>query len=152
MSETDQAARERADALRDEADRQKSVDKDMGAKEFVVVAPYVTLKLKDEVGGFVVRGFNEGGQFTAEEIDEENLRHHLDTGLVAPVGSDLARFAAPSGTPKPGEPPNVPVTEQPVASLPLAERLQRQADAADKAEAAAKAPKATKAAAPKANG
>jgi hypothetical protein len=154
MAETmaEQADRERAEALAAEADRQKSVDKDMDAESFVVLAPYVTLKIKDDAGGFVVRGYNEGGVFTREEIDEDNLRHHLDTGLVAPVGSKLARFAGPAGTPKPGEPPNVPVTEQPVASLPLAERLQRQADAADKAEKDAKAPRAAKAAPTKANG
>jgi hypothetical protein len=111
---------------------------DMDADEYVVVAPYVTLKVKDQGGAFVIRGFNESGTVRREDIEDASLRHHLESGLMAAKDSPEARFAAPSGTPKPGEPPNVPVTEQPVGSLPLAERLQRQAAAADRAEAEAK--------------
>lgn len=134
---TEKADREQAEAEKAVKDKAAQVEKDMGADEFVVIAPYVTLKMKDQVGGFVVRGFNEGGVVKAEDIDEANLRHHLETGLIAPLGSDAAKFAGPAGTPKPGEPPNVPVTEQPVLSLPLEERLKRQQAAeTDKQQAA----------------
>jgi hypothetical protein len=110
----------------------------MTAEEFKVVAPYVTLKMIDPNGGpLVVRGFNEGGEFKGEDVDADNLRHHVETGLVAPKDSDEARFAGPAGTPKPGEPPNVPVTEQPVAALPLDERQRRQQQAAADSEKAA---------------
>jgi hypothetical protein len=83
----------------------------MGKDEYVVVAPYVTLKVKDGNGGVVVRGFNEGAVVKAEDVDEANLRHHVETRLLAPKGHPDAEFAGPAGTPKPGEPPNVPVTE-----------------------------------------
>jgi hypothetical protein len=129
---------EAANAAKDKADQ---VEKDMGADEFVVIAPFINLKVKDQVGSFVLRGFNEGGVVKSDDIDEASLRHHLETGLIAPVGSDAAKFAGPAGTPKPGEPPNVPVTEQPVLSLPLEERLARQQTAAaDTEKAAAKRP------------
>lgn len=138
MAETaaEQAERERAaEVVRAERERQKQIEADMDADAFVVVDHYVTLKVKDAVGAFQIRGFNEGGAVKREDIDDASLRHHLDNGQLAPAGSGRARFAGPAGTPKPGEPPNVPVTEQPVATLPLDERLQRQADAADETAA-----------------
>jgi hypothetical protein len=131
---TERTEREQAEAEKATQEKADQVEKDMGADEFVVIAPYVTLKIKDQAGGFVVRGLNEGGTVKAEDIDEDNLRHHLETGLIAPVGSDAAMYAGPAGTPKPGEPPNVPVTEQPVVSRPLDERLARQHAAAADAE------------------
>lgn len=146
MAETiaERAERERAEALKAEQQRQDQVDKDMDADEFVVVAPFVNLKVRDQAGTFVLRGFNEGGTVRSDDIDEASLRHHLETGLLAPKDSDAAKFAGPAGTPKPGEPPNVPVTEQPVQTLPLDERLRRQQAAAAETEkqAAAKRPQA----------
>jgi hypothetical protein len=130
-SSTDRAERERAEDLAAIEERKAQVEADMDADEFVVVAPYATLKVRDQVGAFSFRGFNEGGGVKRDDIDPDNLRHHLESGLMAPVGSDLARFAAPAGSPKPGEPPNVPVADTPVSSLPLAERLKLQAAAAD---------------------
>lgn len=138
-SRAEKAERELAEAEQAEQDRVDLVEEEMGADEFVVLAAYVTLKVKDQVGSFVIRGFNEGGCVKREDIDEASLRHHLDSGLLAPADAERARFAGPAGTPKPGEPPNVPITETPVSSLPLSERLRRQ-DEADKAtQAAAKA-------------
>jgi hypothetical protein len=140
MAETaaEQAERERvAQVARVEQERLDRVETDMDAAAFVVVDHYVTLKVRDQIGAFQVRGFNEGGTVKRDDIDDESLRHHLDNGQLAPVGSDRARFAAPAGTPKPGEPPNVPVTETPVATLSLDERIARQAEAADAAEDAA---------------
>jgi len=138
---TEKEERERAEAELAAKEKADQVEKDMGADEFVVIAPFVNLKVKDAAGGFVLRGFNEGGAFKRDDIDEASLRHHLETGLVAPKDSDAAKFAGPAGTPKPGEPPNVPVTEQPVVSLPLDERLKRQqAAAAETEKQAAKRP------------
>ena len=130
-SAADRTERERAEGLAAIEERKAQVDADMDADAFVVVAPYVTLKVRDQSGALHIRGFNEGGQVKRDEIDDESLRHHLESEMMAPVGSDLARFAAPAGTPKPGEPPNVPVADTPVSSLPLAERMKLQADAAD---------------------
>jgi hypothetical protein len=145
MPETvaDQAERERVEAERAEQERQKKIDEDMDAEEFVVIGAYITPKVKDAMGLFQMRGYNEGGVIKAEDIDPDSLRHHLESGLMAPKDSDAARFAGPAGTPKPGEPPNVPVTEQPVVSLPLDERLRRQQAAAaetEKAESPARTP------------
>lgn len=132
---TERAEREQAEAERVEQARQDQIDRDMDADEFTVLAAYVTLKVKDALGVYQIRGYYEGGTIKRDDIEDGSLRHHLDTGLIAPVGSDLARFAGPAGSPKPGEPPNVPVAEVPVDTLPLAERLRRQGEAADKAEA-----------------
>lgn len=104
---------------------------DMDADEYVVIAPYITPKVKDLSGAFIVRGYLEGGVIKRDDIDPASLKHHLESGLVAAKGSDAAKYAAPSGTPKPGEPPNVPVTETPVATLPLADRLAAQAKAGE---------------------
>jgi hypothetical protein len=128
-------AQQRDEALKAQRDAEARTEEYMGADEFVVVAPYVTLKMQDPNGGpLVVRGFNEGAVVKSDDVDEENLRHHVETRLVLPKDSAEARFAGPAGTPKPGEPPNVPVTEQPVAGLPLDERQRRQQAAAAEAE------------------
>jgi hypothetical protein len=72
-------AEESEKAARDE---QARVDKHLAADEFVVVAPYVTLKMKGADGGPpVVRGFNEGAVVKGEDVDEANLRHHVETRL-----------------------------------------------------------------------
>jgi hypothetical protein len=131
-------AEEREKAIRDE---EKRVARHMDADEFVVVAPYVTLKMRDSAGGSVVRGMLEGGGFNKDEVDEANLRHHVETGLVAAKDSDEAKYAGPAGTPKPGEPPNVPVEEiGDPRRLPTQDRLAAQQEAAKQAEEAASRP------------
>ena len=57
------------------------------AKSYQVVAPYVTLKVKDQVGSFVVTGYYAGGVVGAE-IDAESLQHHLDSGMLREVSVD----------------------------------------------------------------
>ena len=114
---------------------EKRVADHMSADEFVVVAPYVTLKMRDDAGGSVVKGMLEGGTFKKDAVDEANLRHHVETRMVAAKDSDEARFAGPAGTPKPGEPPNVPVDESADnRRLPTGERLDAQQEAAKAAE------------------
>lgn len=130
-------------------EREAETERRMGADEYVVVAPYVTLRVKDQLGAYVIRGYNEGAVVKAEDLEETNLRHHVETRLMAPVGHPDAEFAAPAGTPKPGEPPNVPVEMgTPVEMLPTEERLARQRAAADAQQESAKRP-ARKAAADK---
>lgn len=137
MAETmqERQAREEADSLKALEERDKETERRLGKDEYVVVAPYVTLKTKDALGGFVVRGYNEGALVKAEDLDEANLRHHVETRLLAPKGHPDAEFAAPAGTPKPGEPPNVPVTEgTPVEMLDTETRVARNRTAADDAK------------------
>lgn len=91
---------------------------------YKVVAPYVTLKVPTkEAGGYQMVGFYAGAP-VPEDIEPANLQHHLDAGLVVHEDDPVAEvFAVPAGTPLPGRPPNVPVTEstligQPVPPLP----------------------------------
>lgn len=135
MAETqnERQAREEAESLRALEERDKETDRRLGKGSYVVVAPYVTLRVKDGLGGVVVRGYNEGAVIKADDVDEANLRHHVETRLLAPVGHADAEFAAPAGTPKPGEPPNVPVeVGTPVEMLDTETRIARNRAAADK--------------------
>jgi hypothetical protein len=135
QSSAERQALEDQEYERNERKRLDQVEKDMDADAFVVVAPMVMLKVRNDLGVWHFRGFNEGGRFRREDIEEGSLRHHLDGAMVAPVDSPAARYAGPSGTPKPGEPPNVPLTEEPVTTVALAERLKRQAKATEDAKA-----------------
>jgi hypothetical protein len=135
-TQDERQAREEAESLKAIEERDQETERRLGADEYVVAAPYVTLKVKDGVGGVVVRGFNGGAVVKAEDIDEENLRHHVETRLVVPKDHPDAVFAAPAGTPMPAEPPNVPVGEgRPVSSLDTESRIAQNRAAADKAAA-----------------
>jgi hypothetical protein len=78
----------------------------------VVVAPYITVKCRDEVtGGVIIREFYQGGVLP-KEADPDNVKRLEEGGMVADQGSPEADvMGVPAGTPIPGEPPNVPVTE-----------------------------------------
>jgi hypothetical protein len=141
MAETqnERQAREEAESLRAIEERDKETERRLGKDEYVVVAPYVVYKAKDGNGGAVVRDANEGAVLKAKDLDEENLRHLVETRLVAPKGHPDTEFAGPAGTPKPGEPPNIPVTEgAQVRSLDTESRVARNRQAAIDAAAEAK--------------
>jgi hypothetical protein len=107
--------------------------------EYVVTAPYITPKVKDPLGVLQVRGYNEGGVIRGEDIDPASLRHHLESGLLAAKGTPAAEYAVPAGSPKPGEPPNVPVSEQPPVSMQ--DRAERVRDATGQGRPHVNAPK-----------
>lgn len=141
-SMAEQADRERVErdrklndeALQAQKDRDAKTEQYLGADEYVVLGSLIQYKAKDGLGGFLVKQANEGAVLKSEDLDEDNLRHLVDIRYLVPVGADEAEFAGPAGTPKPGEPPNVPVVEgTPVEMLPLEERMARQREAADKA-------------------
>lgn len=50
-----------------------------------VTAPYVTLKVRDHFGAWVLSGFHDGA--VVSDVDPVSLRHHLDNGMVEEVGS-----------------------------------------------------------------
>lgn len=52
-----------------------------------VTAEYVTLKVKDAAGAFVIVGFYKGG-VVSQEVETESLQHHLDSGMVEEVDLD----------------------------------------------------------------
>jgi hypothetical protein len=103
------------------------------ATDKIVAAPYVTLKVKGQQGQDVTLGFYEGA-ILPDGADSDDLERLIRKGMVVEADSPEAEFAVPAGTPKPGEPPNVPVTEQPVQALPLEERQRRQMEAAEQGE------------------
>lgn len=84
----------------------------MGTR-YKVVAPYVSLKMRDtNSGGWVFLGKYAGATVDADEVEPANLRHHLDSSLMVEEGTlEADLVAVPAGTPVPGEPPNVPVSE-----------------------------------------
>lgn len=54
-----------------------------------VTAPFVYLKLKDPVtGAFAIQGLYEGA--VVDDVEEENLRHHLGLNMVEEVGGRAA--------------------------------------------------------------
>lgn len=97
--------------------------------KYVVAAPLVTLKAPDAAGALIFKHYYAGAP-VPEDIDPDNLQQHLDSGQVIEVSDSLADVVAvPAGTPVPGEPPNVPVTE----STPGAKSQQERLDEAKKA-------------------
>lgn len=64
----------------------------MAAAAYRVVAPYVTLKVKDATGADVLVGFYEGA--IVSDLDDESLKHHLDGGMVEKVPAPEAKKAA----------------------------------------------------------
>jgi len=55
------------------------------ATSYRVVAPYVTLKVKDTNGKDVIVGYYDGAVVTDDQVDAESLKHHLDSGMVEKV-------------------------------------------------------------------
>src|SRR5687767_12982863 len=81
------------------------------AARYKVVAPLVYLKVPDAGGALVSYTFYAGAP-VPENVDEASLKHHLESGLVVDKSDSVAEvLAVPAGTPVPGEPPNVPVSE-----------------------------------------
>lgn len=75
---------------------------------YIVTVPYVTLKVKDTNGVFVLRGFYAGAEIQADDVEAESLRHHVDGGMMAKADSaEAAADGVPAGSPKEHEPPNV---------------------------------------------
>ena len=64
-----------------------------------VTAPYVTLKVRDQAGAWVLAGFYEGAVVSG--VDEASLRHHLDGGMVEKVEDVAAEPAVVVTEPTP---------------------------------------------------
>lgn len=128
-------AKLRTDALEAQQKRDLKTEEYLGAEEYLLIGAMAQVKIKDDAGAFVVKHFNEGAVLRGDDIDADNLRHLVDIRFLVPKDADEARFAGPAGTPRPGEPPNVPVGEgTPVEMLPHEERLRLQQEAAAKSE------------------
>lgn len=94
-----------------------------------VAWPYVTVKLRSETG-LVIREFYAGAPVPAN-ADPDDCDRLVRKGALIDEDAPYADvLAVPAGTPIPGEPPNVPVTETPAVAGNLDERLRLQAEAA----------------------
>lgn len=59
-----------------------------------VTAPYVVLKYHDESGQLAIRGFYQHAIVPAT-VDEDNLKHHLDNGMVEEIEEAEPEVEAP---------------------------------------------------------
>lgn len=76
-----------------------------------VVAPYVTLKVKDVAGSDVVQGFYAGA-VVPDPVDGDSLQKHLRTGMVEAVDAPVD---APVAEPEPVV-EEAPVLERPAGN------------------------------------
>lgn len=91
-----------------------------------VLWPYITLKVHGDTGT-VIREFYAGAT-VPDNADPDDRDRLVRKGALVDADAAEAALAVPAGTPIPGEPPNVPVAEQPVVATPFTERVQAQAD------------------------
>jgi hypothetical protein len=97
-----------------------------------VLWPYTTLKVRSDLG-LIQREFYAGAP-VPDNADPDDLERLIRKGAIVEEGTPEAELVAvPAGTPIPGEPPNVPVTEQPTNAGPIDERVARARDAAGQA-------------------
>lgn len=100
-------------------------------KNYRVTAAYVTLRVNNDLGQEVLLGFHQGAT-VPDGVNRDDLDRHVRKDMVAEEGSREAELlAVPAGTPVPGEPPNVPVTESSAANLSAGDRARRASDAGE---------------------
>lgn len=56
------------------------------SKTIRVTAPYVTLKVTDQINGTVLVGYYEGA--IVENVDDVSAQHHIDAGMAVAAGED----------------------------------------------------------------
>jgi hypothetical protein len=107
--------------------------------KYKVLAPYVTFRIKDPVSGSdVLLGWYAGAP-VPPNANAEDVERLARKGYIVEVDSFAGEHVAvPAGTPVPGEPPNVPVTEQPASAASIADRVDRAQAAVDAASAGGK--------------
>jgi hypothetical protein len=94
--------------------------------QYKVLAPYVTIRVLDDVSGSdVLLGYYAGAP-VPPNANREDVERLVRKGMVVAADSFAGEHVAvPAGTPVPGEPPNVPVTEQPVYGGDVNARVER---------------------------
>jgi hypothetical protein len=65
---------------------------------YVVTAPYVTLRTKDDLGSEILRGFYAGGVLP-DDVNRDDLDRHVRKGMVAEEGTPEAERATSFGQP-----------------------------------------------------
>lgn len=66
--------------------------------KYIVTAPYVTLRVKDQTGAEVLLGFYEAAP-VPDSVDKDDLERHLRKGMIAKAGTEEADAASPVGRP-----------------------------------------------------
>jgi hypothetical protein len=74
------------------------------AKFVRVTAKYVTLKVRDTSGAWVVRGVYEGGVFPVEDVEPESLAHHVESELAEVFSAPAEKAPESAAEPKAEEP------------------------------------------------
>jgi hypothetical protein len=106
---------------------------------YKVLWPYVTIKTRTDAGT-VLREFYAGAP-VPDNADPDDRDRLLRKGAIVDESAPEAELVAvPAGTPIPGEPPNVPVTEQPAGGGSVQDRVDRALTAVDDASAGPKRP------------
>jgi hypothetical protein len=107
---------------------------------YKVLWPYITIRTRTDAGGTVLREFYAGAP-VPDNADPDDRDRLLRKGAIVDESAPEADLVAvPAGTPIPGEPPNVPVTEQPAGGGSVQERVERALTAVDDASAGPKRP------------
>jgi hypothetical protein len=75
------------------SDKTENVEKDSG---YVVTAPLVNVRVKDDVGSYVIKGFYAGASLPAD-VHEDDLDKQVRKGMVAKKGTEEADAATPYG-------------------------------------------------------
>jgi hypothetical protein len=99
-----------------------------------VLWPYITLKVRNDAGQTVLNEFYAGAPVPDNAVQEDVDRLVRKGALVEEGTPEADLLAVPAGTPIPGEPPNVPVTEQPSGGGSVEDRVARVLDAAGQSE------------------
>jgi len=66
------------------------------AGKYVVTAAYITVRVKDDIGSEVVKGYYRGGVLP-DSVNDDDLQRHLRKAMVAQQGSSEAEGVSPVG-------------------------------------------------------
>lgn len=101
-------------------------DKTAADSGYVVTAPYITVRVKDDVGSDVIQGYYEGATLP-EGVNEDDLDKQVRKGMVAAKGSKEADAASPHGQRVTFDDMGNPLTPQQAEELEAQRQERRQA-------------------------
>jgi hypothetical protein len=104
------------------SDKTDKTEQDSG---YVVTAPYITVRVKDNTGSDVIQGFYAGARLP-EDVNEDDLDKQVRKNMVASKGSPEADAASPFGTRVTFDDNGNPLTPQQAADAEKA-RVERRA-------------------------
>lgn len=81
---------------------------------YIVTAPYVTLRVKDQTGKEVLLGFYEAAP-VPDSVAKDDLERHIRKGMIAEAGTDEADAASPVGRPVQFDAAGMPEQAKPAA-------------------------------------